>query len=507
MYQVFCRLWNYPCEPSFIFVIIHLMRYFSHIRYLYLKHISHKDKEGLFLVLVFFTLTFIVARLIVYSIKYHWLSPQYVGYIFFKDVHIHHLVFGILLLLIAGIIRIPRLDDNWVRFSSILYGIGAALTLDEFSLWLRLNPDAYFGSEGRISIDAVVLFTLIVSLTLGYGNFLRKILDHTIFYFFIKHKRTSKTVKGSSSKKKKLFFLMLISLLSFSSVMIVLLSLIPTAVSSRVRKPLKKITKQIKAVPVAMCSPANLTPHVSIPVSLAMAQIEAATIPSNDFCLYVPVFYLHHVQPQGQAILRKQTTLSVDNGIFAQQMEYLVSRGYHTIPSGQLIKALHDHVSLPPKSVVLTFDDGYQDIYDYVFPLLKKYNLTASLAIPTGLMGVHADTNYYLSWQELKEMVDSGHVVADDHTWSHADVGHATVDKDQFEILTAKQQLEQYLGKSITTFVYPYGTYKPFVISLLIKDGFLGAFTTRPGMMQCASQIYSLPRTRIANGPLSSYGL
>src|SRR5476649_2782163 len=120
------------------------MRYLSKVKNIYNKHVKKKDKEARFLVLVFFTFTFIAARLIVYGITYHLLPTFPFAYIFYKEVHVHHLVFGIILLLVAGFIRIPAQNNYLVRISSILYGIGAALTLDEFAIWLRLDPNAYF---------------------------------------------------------------------------------------------------------------------------------------------------------------------------------------------------------------------------------------------------------------------------------------------------------------------------------------------------------------------------
>ena len=79
--------------------------------------------------------------------------------------HIHHLVWGILILLLVGygwLLDLGRshspLSIFFSRLMSVSYGVGAALTLDEFALWLNLEPDAYWSSEGRLSIDAVILF-------------------------------------------------------------------------------------------------------------------------------------------------------------------------------------------------------------------------------------------------------------------------------------------------------------------------------------------------------------
>lgn len=109
-------------------------------------------------------------------------------------------------------------------------------------------------------------------------------------------------------------------------------------------------------------------------------------VPLVGYCLNVPVLFYHHVQPQSMAIEKKQTSMSVDNGVFNNQMEYLKSRGYNTITVKQLVDALITHASLGPKSIAITLDDGYKDVYDYAYPIFKKYNLTANLMIATGLL-------------------------------------------------------------------------------------------------------------------------
>ena len=79
-------------------------------------------------------------------------------------LHIHHLVFGIILLLVSGLLGIGFPTVQKInKFASVLFGIGAALTLDEFALWLNLQ-DVYWARQGRESIDAVIVFSALVSI-------------------------------------------------------------------------------------------------------------------------------------------------------------------------------------------------------------------------------------------------------------------------------------------------------------------------------------------------------
>lgn len=230
--------------------------------------------------------------------------------------------------------------------------------------------------------------------------------------------------------------------------------------------------------------------------------------PGTGYCLYVPVLMYHHVQPEAVAVQRGQTSLTVDPAFFDQQMNYIATHGYTTITAEQLVMALRNHTGVPPKSIVVTLDDGYQDNFAYAYPIFQKYHLTGNLMVATGLLGGVGNNTYY-TWDELKQMVGSGLIYTTDHTWSHYPMGSSTVEKDQSEVLTAKQQLESELGKPQTVFTYPYGTgyNNPRVTQELQQDGFMGAYSTVGGAWQCDSYIFALRRIHIGNAPLSSYGL
>lgn len=113
-----------------------------------------------FLVLTSFLITFGLARLIA-NLEYALVLPTDNG-----PLHVHHLVFGIFLLLIGGYIGISFWHYETVRYwVAVIFGVGAALTLDEFALWLFLD-DVYWTHQGRASIDAVIICGSIF--TLGF---------------------------------------------------------------------------------------------------------------------------------------------------------------------------------------------------------------------------------------------------------------------------------------------------------------------------------------------------
>lgn len=222
----------------------------------------------------------------------------------------------------------------------------------------------------------------------------------------------------------------------------------------------------------------------------------------SGFCQNVPILMYHHIEPLDEATKKGQTHLAVDPKFFDLQMAYIASSGYRTLSVDELVSSLLSHQSLG-KAVVVTLDDGYADTYTNAYPILSKYHIRGNLMIPTGLLG-NPD---YMSWDDLKRMVDSGVVSAYDHTWSHANIVALSDEKAKYEILTAKQQLEERLGIKVNIFAYPYGSEDSRTVNILKANGFIGALSTIPGFTQCDSFIMSLHRTRVGNSPLSSYGL
>lgn len=248
--------------------------------------------------------------------------------------------------------------------------------------------------------------------------------------------------------------------------------------------------------PVAKSEGFQLLPKLS-PTPVFSAQ------PLIGYCLKVPIILYHHVEPLALATKEHRAPLTVDSKYFEQHISYIVASGYTTISIDQLANALINHQKLPAKTIGITLDDGYQDAYSYAYPIAKKYNVILNLMIPSGLIGNPG----FLTWDQLREMVNSGLVFAYDHTWSHYSLGAAPKLKAEMEILTAKKQLVDQLGRSVDIFAYPYGSRSNLVTDILRSNGFVAALSTIPGFYQCDSFIYSLHRNHIGGAPLSSYGL
>jgi len=218
-------------------------------------------------------------------------------------------------------------------------------------------------------------------------------------------------------------------------------------------------------------------------------------------CVYVPTLIYHHVQSSEQAKERNQVALTVRAVDFRAQMQYLKDRGYNVISMQDLLNFFEQGVKPSPKSVLLTFDDGYGDFYTDAYPILKEFGYPATVFIPTGLM----NNTDYLYWDKISEMAGNRILFAN-HTWSHKNV-KTKEDVLKMEISTADVQLNEKGLNIPKVFAYPYGLESSLAISFLQGLDYKMAFTTRNSGTLCKKQMLDLPRIRIGNGNLSIYGL
>jgi hypothetical protein len=147
---------------SLVVIVLLVLLQLTRLGFLVRSTIPDRPRRRMFIASVSFLFTFVGVRLLVHRIVNHTGHFQWV---MVRGMHIHHLVWGILILLLVGYGWLMDLGRShtptsifFSRLMAVSYGAGAALTLDEFALWLNLSPDAYWSREGRLSIDAIILF-------------------------------------------------------------------------------------------------------------------------------------------------------------------------------------------------------------------------------------------------------------------------------------------------------------------------------------------------------------
>ncbi|WP_373529835.1 polysaccharide deacetylase family protein [Nostoc sp.] len=185
----------------------------------------------------------------------------------------------------------------------------------------------------------------------------------------------------------------------------------------------------------------------------------------------VPIIMYHDILPQ------KEVFFDVTPNELEEHFQLIKDQGVVPISMEQLITHLQTGMPLPEKPVLLTFDDGYGGHYQYVYPLLKKYNYPAVFSIYTNGVGNNVGRSH-VSWEQLQEMVANPLVTIASHTISHpADLTALTDEQLSTEVLESKKILEAKLGIPIPYFTYPTGKYDERVASSVREAGYNLALT------------------------------
>ena len=191
----------------------------------------------------------------------------------------------------------------------------------------------------------------------------------------------------------------------------------------------------------------------------------------------------------------KNNPLAVSIRDFDTQMKFLVDSGCITITPDELYAGINGELDLPPKPVLITFDDGYIDNYTNAFPILKKYGLHATIFIIPAFTSVYPG---YMTWEQLKEMEANG-ITIESHTLTHPKLEELPDDEIRVELLNSKNVLEENLGHPIEFLAYPTGTYNLHIAGIAQDLGYKGAFTIKYGVVDGGSNFFALERVPIFN--------
>lgn len=186
----------------------------------------------------------------------------------------------------------------------------------------------------------------------------------------------------------------------------------------------------------------------------------------------VPVLCYHQIRdwrPKDKTIDKEYI---MPPATFRKHMKMLADSGYHTILPDELYAHLTKGTPLPPKPVMLTFDDTDGDQYTIARPELSKYGFKGVYFIVFNNINKN---KYYMTRAQIKQLSDEGNVIGS-HTLDHPNIKKLT-DKDwsaQLDIPTKK--LEKLTGKPVRYFAYPYGIWNQRILPELSRYGFLAAF-------------------------------
>lgn len=184
---------------------------------------------------------------------------------------------------------------------------------------------------------------------------------------------------------------------------------------------------------------------------------------------------------------------------FRAQLDYIATHGYEVIPIDQLVEALQtqDPDLLPPRSVVITVDDGYRCVYDFAWPLLAEYGFPFAVYIYTNYV---AGGGKSMTWSEIRDLAADDLVTLGAHSISHGNLANPKKARGPYdawvrrELAYPKNRLEAETGRPVRTFAWPYGSFNSYALGVAIQTGYEGVLTIMPGGNSMESSPYSLHR-------------
>ncbi len=208
----------------------------------------------------------------------------------------------------------------------------------------------------------------------------------------------------------------------------------------------------------------------------------------------VPVLCYHRIRKILPTDGENMKTYSVTPTAFAAQMKSLYDNGFQTILPDQLYNYLKYNEPLPPKPVMITFDDTREEQYRIGAVELKKYGFKAVFFIMT----VSIDKQGYMTKSQIKELSENEHVIGN-HSWDHHSVTKYTAEDWNTQLIKPQEQLEKITGKPVNYFSYPFGLWNTNAISVLKKQNYKLAFQLSDRKMAAESE-FTVRRLIIPGG-------
>jgi peptidoglycan/xylan/chitin deacetylase (PgdA/CDA1 family) len=244
--------------------------------------------------------------------------------------------------------------------------------------------------------------------------------------------------------------------------------------------------------PLAACAPVTVSGCDTPPPPMALA---AAPSGGRAFTLRVPVLEYHRVKlPAGES--GSAASLIVPPEVFSAQMDALSAAGWQTITIGQLGDDLRQGIQAPAKSFVITFDDGYEDGYQYAFPILGRHGFVATFFVIAGQIG----ETWQLSAAQMRELVAAGNEIGN-HSLSHKNMMVMTPQRLTVETYGASAIIAGATGIWPKSFSYPMGlTYAPSSAAVGATPGILTAVIQGGSEPETWANRLTIPRIRVGPG-------
>ncbi len=200
----------------------------------------------------------------------------------------------------------------------------------------------------------------------------------------------------------------------------------------------------------------------------------------------IPVLLYHHVLLDTAS--NDRYAVSLEN--FQAQMNYLRDHGYHSITVSEMVEAVNSGKLLPSNPILITFDDGYRDIYENAFPILKTMNYRATMY----LIGIAIGADTSLTTEMIKELAQAGWEMGS-HSMTHPNL--LKTDNPIYEMCTSKRKIEAKIGLKVQTFAYPNGIANNYLKQMAHDCGYSSAAGLGESVTHTPKTIYFFSRREV----------
>jgi len=219
-------------------------------------------------------------------------------------------------------------------------------------------------------------------------------------------------------------------------------------------------------------------------------------IPIGRSSISLPILMYHYIrQPPPMLADSLGYKLSVSPADFTAQVDSLWSNGYHPVDLNDVRAYFAGKEPLPAKPIVITFDDGYADLYTTAYPILARHKFKAVAYIVSGFVG----RGGYVSADQVAQLDHNGIQIAS-HTVDHADLASSSYGSTMRELVDSKQWLEKLVGHPVIDFAYPSGKFNPQVVAEVQRAGYDTAVTTVDSVEHSRADRYMWTRIRVGGG-------
>ena len=207
----------------------------------------------------------------------------------------------------------------------------------------------------------------------------------------------------------------------------------------------------------------------------------------------IPILVYHRLGPT------VSDSMTVTTRVFEEQLFRIRARGYTVVPAGQVLRYFRGEKPLPPRSVVITVDDGHRSVYTEMWPLVRRFGIPVTLFVyPSAI----SNADYALTWSQLEELNDSGLWDIESHTFWHPNFKREKQRLDPLaygrfvtvQLARAKHDLEARLGIRVSLLAWPFGIYDEDLMRRAASLGYTAAFTLERRAARASDPLMALPR-------------